>query len=68
MRGELEEERTAAARKGKDAAGRARDADTAAARLKSLHKDDLKRVQKEKHQLAERVQVPFAPRLPCCIQ
>lgn len=59
VRGELEEERAAAARKGKDAAGRAREADTAVARLKSLHKEEAKRLGKEKHQLAERVQVRF---------
>ena len=57
VRGELEEERTAAVRRGKDAAARAKEADAAATRLKSLHKEDLKRAQRDKQHLADRVQV-----------
>ena len=57
VRGELAEDREAAARRGEDAAGRARDADSAAARLKSLHREEVKRLNKDKQQLAERAQV-----------
>ncbi|KAK9813951.1 hypothetical protein WJX73_006379 [Symbiochloris irregularis] len=56
VRGELAEERTAASRRGEDAAGRAREANSAVTRLKSLHREELKRVNKDKQQLSERVQ------------
>lgn len=57
VRAELGEERTAAARKGKDVAGRAKEADAALARLRSLHREELKKLQRDKQQLTERVQV-----------
>ena len=55
--GELEEEREAGARHIKDAAARVREAEQAAARVKSMRKDDTKRLAKEKAALAERVVV-----------
>ena len=55
--GELEEEREAGARHIKDAAARVREAEQAAARVKSMRKDDTKRLAKEKAALAERVMV-----------
>ena len=55
--GELEEEREAGARHVKDAAVRVREADQAAARVKSMRKDELKRLAKEKATLADRVTV-----------
>lgn len=61
VRGELGEERAAASRKGEDAAGRAREANSAVTRLKSLHREELKRVNKDKQQLTERVQVCCHP-------
>lgn len=57
VRGELAEERAAASRKGEDAAGRAREANSAVTRLKSLHREELKRANRDKQQLTERVQV-----------
>ena len=71
VRGELEEERATAARRGKDAAGRVREADSAAARLRSLHKEESKRLSREKQQLGERVQVVnllHALPSPACMQ
>ena len=67
MLGELEEEREAGARHIKDAAARVREAEQAAARVKSMRKDDTKRLAKEKAALAERVVVstPWQQRAGC---
>lgn len=61
VRGELGEERAAASRRGEDAAGRAREASSAVTRLKSLHREELKRANRDRQQLTERVQVCPCP-------